>query len=125
MRLRSGSDRGQATVELALVLPVLALLLLGVLVIGVVATAQVSLENAAREAARAAAVEPSDAHERALDSARRAHNGSGLAVTVEVGAAHVTVRLGADVPVVSMIPGLSSRRLRADATFRREDLAGP
>lgn len=58
MRARPGDD-GQAAVELALVLPLLALLLLGVVQVGLVVRDQVLLTHAAREAAREAAVDPS------------------------------------------------------------------
>ncbi len=51
-------QRGQATVELSLILPVIALLALLVGQVGVVATDAVLVHHAAREAARAAAVEP-------------------------------------------------------------------
>lgn len=51
-------QRGQATVEPSLILPVLALLALFVGQVGVVATDAVLVHHAAREAARAAAVEP-------------------------------------------------------------------
>ncbi|MGA1052784.1 MAG: TadE family protein, partial [Ilumatobacteraceae bacterium] len=49
-------DRGQATVEFALVLPVAALLVLGIVQVVAVARDQLTVEYAAREAARAAAV---------------------------------------------------------------------
>jgi Flp pilus assembly protein TadG len=49
-------NRGQATVELALCLPLLCLLLLGVLQVGVVVRDQLAVQLAAREAARAASV---------------------------------------------------------------------
>ena len=48
-------DRGQATVELALCLPLVCLLLLGVVQIAVVVRDQLAVVLAAREAARAAA----------------------------------------------------------------------
>jgi Flp pilus assembly protein TadG len=51
-------ERGQATVELALLLPVVALLLLSILQVALVARDQVLVTHAAREAARAAAVDP-------------------------------------------------------------------
>lgn len=50
-------DRGQATVELALLLPVVVLLLLAVLQLGLIARDVVLVTHAAREAARAAAVD--------------------------------------------------------------------
>ena len=54
---QGGEDTGQATVEVALLLPVLAVLLLGVLQVAVVARDSVLVTHAAREAARAAAVD--------------------------------------------------------------------
>ena len=51
-------QRGQATVELSLILPVLVLLALLIGQVGVVAADAVLVHHAAREAARAAAVEP-------------------------------------------------------------------
>lgn len=53
-------ERGQATVELALVMPVLLTLTLVVVQVGLVARDRLLLIHAAREAARAAAVDPSD-----------------------------------------------------------------
>lgn len=50
---------GQAAVEVALVTPVVALLLLGVVQVALVVRDQVLVVHAAREAARAAAVDPS------------------------------------------------------------------
>jgi hypothetical protein len=55
-RRTPGQERGQATVELALVLPLLLLLALVALQVGLVARDQVLLVQATREAARAAAV---------------------------------------------------------------------
>ena len=56
-RGRAG-EAGQATVELALCLPLLALVLGAVVELSLLASDQVRLWHAAREAARAAAVEP-------------------------------------------------------------------
>jgi Flp pilus assembly protein TadG len=53
-------DEGQASVELALVLPLVVLLLLLTVQVGVVGYRQILVVNAAREGARAAAVEPDD-----------------------------------------------------------------
>lgn len=55
---RGGSHRGQATVELALGLPVVCLAVLLVLQLALVGRDAVLVHHAAREAARAAAVEP-------------------------------------------------------------------
>jgi TadE-like protein len=65
-------DEGQSSVELALVLPLVALLLLVIVQTGVVAYRQVLVVNAAREGARAAAVDPVDFDVAALRAAERA-----------------------------------------------------
>lgn len=59
------AGRGAATVELVLLLPLIAMLLLAVVEVAVVARVQLELLNAAREGARTAAVapDPSDAVE--------------------------------------------------------------
>ena len=49
-------DRGQAAVEFAIALPLVAVLSLGIIQVVVVARDQIAVELAAREAARAAAV---------------------------------------------------------------------
>jgi TadE-like protein len=77
-RARTRSEHGQASVELALVLPVLVLLLLGVLQTALVARDQVLLQDAARAAAREASVGADPG--RVQDAARRSLAG----VTVEV-----------------------------------------
>lgn len=58
MTRRRAGERGQATVELALALPLLVILLLGVVQVGLVVRDQVLVTHAAREAVRAAAVDP-------------------------------------------------------------------
>jgi Flp pilus assembly protein TadG len=63
-------DGGQATVELALLLPLVAVLLLSLVQAAVVARDQVLVTHAAREAARAAAVDSDpDAARRAAEQA--------------------------------------------------------
>ena len=52
------ADTGQATVELALCLPVVALVLAAVVEVGALASDQARLWHSAREAARVAAVDP-------------------------------------------------------------------
>ena len=69
--MRGGTDEGQATVELALVLPLVAGLLLLVVQVGLLARDQILVVHAAREAARAAAVDPDP------DAASRAASASG------------------------------------------------
>jgi Flp pilus assembly protein TadG len=54
--MRRKKERGQATVELALVLPVLLLILFGIMEFGRVFSAYLVITNAAREGARQAAI---------------------------------------------------------------------
>jgi Flp pilus assembly protein TadG len=75
---RAAGERGQASVELALVLPVLILFLLGLVQTALVARDQVLLQDAARAAAREASVGADPA--RVRDAARRSLAG----VTVDV-----------------------------------------
>jgi hypothetical protein len=64
-------EHGQATVELALVLPLVAVLLLALVQAAVVARDQILVAHAAREAVRAAAVDDD------VDAARRAAEQAG------------------------------------------------
>ena len=69
---RARSERGQATVELALCLPVVLFVLGALAEVGLIAADQVRLWHAAREAARIAVVEPDPT------AARRAAEGAGF-----------------------------------------------
>jgi Flp pilus assembly protein TadG len=104
-------EQGQATVELALLLPLLVLLTLGLVQLGLLAHDRVALTHAAREAVRTAVVDPSpDAVHAAavrassLDASRLSTRvgggGDGGDVTVVV-----TYRAPIDVPVVSSLVG--------------------
>lgn len=121
MSSRAG-DRGQATVEFALVLPVALLLLLGLVQVGATVAVQLQLENAARQGARAAAVAPARAAAEARAASARVAGGRDIEVRAELDGEYVTVTVSAAVPIVSSLPGLSDRRLSADVTMRREDL---
>lgn len=66
--MRRGREAGQASVEFALVVPLLLVVMLGIAQVGLVARDQVGVVHAAREAARAAAVDPDPA--RAAEAAR-------------------------------------------------------
>jgi Flp pilus assembly protein TadG len=61
---RGAGDRGQATVEVALVLPVVVMIALAVIQVGVLLHEQLLVTAAAREAVRAAAVSTSDSDAR-------------------------------------------------------------
>lgn len=110
-------DRGQATVEFALVLPVAALLVLGIVQVVAVARDQLTVEYAAREAARAAAVaaDPAAAAEEAAAAAVRL---APLDVSVEMSTggpvrvdrverviATVRYRSSTDVPLIGRLVG--------------------
>ncbi len=56
--MRSESDRGQSTVELALVLPAVVVVMLAITQIGLLVQAQITATHAAREIARVLAVSP-------------------------------------------------------------------
>jgi Flp pilus assembly protein TadG len=122
---RGKGDEGQSAVELALVLPLVALLLLAVVQVGLLARDQVLVVHAAREAARQAAVDPSpEGPKKAaiagsnldagrLDVAVSGRGGAGSRVRVEV-----KYRAPAQVPLVG--PALGDVTLEADATMRVE-----
>jgi len=127
-RRRRRDEHGQATVELALCLPLLFVVLLGVVQLVVVVRDQILLVHAAREAVRQAAVGGmSDAQTAAT---RAAVTGSGLDVhrlTVRIhseGAAtdtvgvQLTYRVPTSVAVVGRL--LGEVRLEAHAVMRRE-----
>lgn len=120
---RRRADGGQATVELALVLPFICTVLLLVVQVGVVVHGQLVVVHAAREAVRAAAVDP---HPGAAAAA--VLGGTPLpaeAIRVDVASAGpgrvratVTYRLRTDVPLVG--PLIGDVELRASAEMRIE-----
>jgi Flp pilus assembly protein TadG len=122
-------DDGQAAVELALALPLVALLLLLVVQLGVVVRDELLVVHAAREAARAAAVHPTAAA--AGDAARAAGGLDATRLTVAVTRsggdppivrATLTYREGTAVPVVG--PLLPSVTLRSSVSMALEDPPG-
>ena len=85
-------DRGQAVVELALVLPLVVLFVLGALQVALVARDQLAIEYVAREAARDAAVS-ADPGGAATAAARRVANLTPIDVSVSVAGDVVRVRV--------------------------------
>lgn len=57
-QLPKGTESGQATVELAIILPFIVLIAAGLIQCGLIVTNQLAVWNAARNAARAAAISP-------------------------------------------------------------------
>jgi hypothetical protein len=120
------SERGQAAVELALCLPLLAALALLVVQVGLLARDQIVVTHAAREAAREAAVSPGRAAPRRavlastrlapdrleVDVHRRGRPGDRVRVTVRY-------RARTDVPLVgALVPDVG---LSASAAMRVEN----
>jgi Flp pilus assembly protein TadG len=112
-------DRGQATVELVLALPLVVTLALAIVQVALVARQQVMLVHAAGEGARAAAVgEPASV---VADRVRRAA-GNDVAVVVRTDGDYVTVTVRApahtDAPLVGGLVG--HHTLQAELTMWRE-----
>ncbi len=119
---RGGGARGQATLELALVLPLVLAITLLVVQVGLVVRDQQLVLNAAREGARSAATDPAAA------AARQAALNSGdleparLGVVLDTDASTVTVtvtyRSATDVPLVG--PLLGDVTMTESVTMHRE-----
>ncbi len=120
-RATARSDRGQSTVELALVLPVLVLFLLALVQTALVARDAVLVQDAARAAVREASVDAGPS--RVRDAARRTlggvevevHHTGGVGDPVEV---RVSYRVHTDLPLVG--PLFPDVTLHARATMRAE-----
>jgi Flp pilus assembly protein TadG len=125
---KAAGEEGQAAVELALVLPFLALLFLGIVQVGLVVRDQVLLVHAAREAAREAAVEPSSSAPRraALSGAPLDPARLEVRVAREAGAGRVAARLAYRSPTMVPIVGsaLPDVALNAVASMRLEGPEG-
>lgn len=107
--LRSPGDRGQATVETALLLPVVAIALLAVIQVGLVVHARVMVTHATREGARVAAVGGShgDVVEAVVASGGLPPQRLDVDVSSSGGRATVVVRYDAptNVPIVGAFVG--------------------
>jgi Flp pilus assembly protein TadG len=117
---RGRGERGQATVELALLLPVIATLVLLVVQSAMVARDQLLVTHAAREAARAAAVDPG------VDVGAIVADRTGLPVVgARVTVAADAVRVDVDAEVEIHLPLLAalhpSVNLHASAVMRAEE----
>ena len=122
---RPGAERGQAAVELALVLPLLGLLLLLLVQVGVVVRDQILVVHAAREGAREAAVDPSPGAARDAALASSALDPSRLEVTVSGrggpgSRVQVTARYRAATAIPLAAAVVDRFRLEASATMRVE-----
>lgn len=118
----SRGDRGQSTVEFALVLPLVALLLLGLLQAGLFLRDHLVVAAAAREGAREAAVTPDRTQiERA---ARRAAGGLDISIDVDRGSDRgdpVRVAVAAKPTAVPLVGAIvSGQNIRSEAVMRVE-----
>lgn len=119
------AERGQATVEVALALPVVVLALLLVIQVALVGRAQVLVTNAAREGARAAAVDPDPGAARAAALAAPGLDPSRVSVEVsprgDIGS-NVTVTVSYRMPTeVALVgPLVGEPTLDATVTMRVE-----
>lgn len=111
---RLDGDRGQATVEFALVLGVVALLIIGVVEIARVTAMQVAVVDAARVGARAAAVPSDSGAVPEPMTATITYSGQDPPL--------VTVRVERELHLVPAL-GWSSVRLTASSTMLVEDPA--
>jgi hypothetical protein len=111
-RRRGGA--GQATVELALLLPLVFFFLLVLIEAGLVVRDQVLVTHAAREAARAAAVDESSANADAVALAGTGLDGITVALSGSSGAgSHVTATVRyAEPGRIPLLAALSSRLVR-------------
>ena len=119
--------RGQATVEFVMVLPLVVVVCLAVVQVAAVARRDVLVAHAAREAARAAAVE-SDSTEAATAAREAAVRSGGLdasrlevIVSRDVDDVHVTVRYEDPTDVAMVGRLVRSVTLQERVTMRRED----
>ena len=122
---RATGERGQATVEAALVLPLVTFFLFGVVQIGFVVRAQVLVTHVAREAVRAAAVDADPEAARRAATSSSSLDADRLTVVVEGRDGPgsrvrviVTYSVPTDVPLVGNLIGDVS--LQASATMRVE-----
>lgn len=122
---RAREDGGQASVELALVLPLVMILLLAVAQLGLLVRDQILVVHAAREAAREAAVDPAADAPRRAAVASSSLSDSRLTVTsTGRGSAGSRVRVEVAYRTSSAVPLLGAAvgnlTLRASATMRVE-----
>lgn len=122
---RLDAQRGQSTVEFALLLPLLVMCVGLLLTVVAVTQAQLMVVNASRNAARAAVVHTGDDAQRAAQAAASASTSlRPLQVTVIARDKFVTVtvaaRWGLPLPFVSAL--LPTVTLRASTTMLREEI---
>lgn len=128
--MAAGSDQyrrqsGQATVELMLILPVIITFGLLVAQVGMVATDSVLVHHAAREAARAAAVDPTQSAAQSAAASATKLNSADMVVVLSGGrtkgdhiTASITYKSATRFPIVGRL--LPDVQLKAEVTMRVE-----
>jgi Flp pilus assembly protein TadG len=123
--VRARAERGQAAVELALVLPLLALLAIALVQVALVVRDQVRVTFGAREGVRQAAVEEDEGSVRQAVAASTRLAGDRLEVDVgsrgepgSRGTVRVTYRAPTDLPLVGRLVG--DVHLEGEAAMRVE-----
>ena len=119
--LPKGTENGQATVELAIILPFIVFIAAGLIQCGLIVADQLAVWNAARSAARAAAISPNPQ----FDAQRAANDAVGLrplqvSITTidDVVSAHVVYIDKTDLPLIGILfPEIS---LEATVAMLRE-----
>ena len=119
------NERGTASLELAIVAPVLMLLVLGVLQFGLWYHAQNVVQAAALEGARVAAAEHGTAGAGKSRALEVVHEGLGQAITEQgatafIGQETARVQVTAQLSGLLPIPGLRSFALTSETTVFRE-----
>lgn len=113
MRLRSSSERGSITVELAILAPLIGTLMVAVVVVGRASWARADVEGAARSAARTislardpsgAVAEARAAAERTLDPGSPSCRAMSLSPTITAEMVNVTVSCVVDLGDGAVLP---------------------
>ncbi|MDQ1395979.1 MAG: hypothetical protein QOG64_1238 [Acidimicrobiaceae bacterium] len=115
------TDRGQATVELVLVLPLIGMLVLGIAQLAVMIVAQVRVVDAARAGARAAAVDDDPgAASRAVAATGLGGSRVSVRVSRQAGMVAVEVRFRASSGVPLLAAWFNDTPLTARTAMREE-----
>ena len=121
LRGRRHRERGQSTVEFALLTPLLVLVVMALLQVALVVRSQLAVEHAAREAVRVASVDPSAGNARAAGHrvlpGARVEIGDRPAVGDPI-SVDVSLHLVTDLPLIG--PLFPDPDLRAHAVMRVE-----
>ena len=126
---RLKSERGQAMVEFALVLPILVLLLCGIIDFGWIFSNKIAADNASREAARYAAIHSNDQTFSVSQVDEVVHESAPLLPSPQIQLSNpetgsVEVSVSADIPfltgVTSTLLGKSAITVKSASTMKIE-----